>query len=654
MFYSKFALNNIKKSKKTVIPYILSVIFTIVVFYILASLSFNENLDKLERGRSATKTILGLGNYIIALFAIIFVFYTYSFLIKRRTKEFGLYAVLGMTKKQIAKILILENIYITIITIGLGLILAIILDKLAFLILLKMFGVEVVLGFSISIKAMFYTIVLFSCINIAIVFYTIIKISRLKIRSLLDSTSQGEAEPKAKLLLTICSLTLIIGGYVVAIMKKDPLLSIFTFLGAVVVIIIGTYLLFIAVTITILKILKKNKRIYYSPKNFISISGMLYRMKRNAVGLANISILSTMILVTLGTTGTLYVGSEKITKDRSPRDFTVGVYRNENITQDNIEKVVKMITAENNTGIKDIMSYKELETQAVLGEDKIGILQQLSTTEKNIILKVITLADYNKSNNKNTTLKNNEVLIYGSKEKYSKKQLKLLGNSNVYNVKESLDNFEKEGDVISSIWETYYVVVSDESELEKLSQQIDNKLGYKISYSFNVTDKETIEKVNSGLEKWKEAQKYKGLIFIEEKQEITRELRAFYSSFLFIGIFISAVFVVAQVVIMYYKQISEGYEDKDKFLIMKKVGLEDYQIRKSINSQVLLMFFTPLLVALVHTAVAIVPIKSILLLFGITEYKLILSTMGITFSIFILFYIVVYKITSKIYYRMVR
>lgn len=219
MFYSKFALNNIKKSKKTVIPYILSVIFTIVVFYILASLSFNENLDKLERGAGATKTILGLGDYIIALFAIIFVFYTYSFLIKRRTKEFGLYAVLGMTKKQIAKIVILENIYIAVITIGLGLSLAIILDKLAFLILLKMFESEVILGFSISIKAMIYTIGLFSCINIAIIFYTIIKISRLKIRSLLYSANQGESEPKAKLFLTICSVALIIGGYVVAIMK---------------------------------------------------------------------------------------------------------------------------------------------------------------------------------------------------------------------------------------------------------------------------------------------------------------------------------------------------------------------------------------------------------------------------------------------------
>ena len=305
LFYSKFAFNNLLKNKRFLVPYVLSAIFTIICFYILSSLTYGGNLDKLPQGGAAVTKVLGFGVIVIGIFSVIFLFYTYSFLIKRRVKEFGLYSVLGMTKKQIARILVLETVYIAVITLGLGLVLGIVLDKLALLALLKLFTTGVSFGFVITPKAIVVTLLLFGGVYFLLLIYTIIKISRLKIVALLKESSKGEKEPKARWLLAIIGLGLIGYGYYTAQTVTNPIKAVTVFFFAVIAVIIGTYFIFVAVSITVLKIMKNNKSFYYKPKNFISVSGLLYRMKRNAVGLANICILATMILVTMGTTSAL-------------------------------------------------------------------------------------------------------------------------------------------------------------------------------------------------------------------------------------------------------------------------------------------------------------------------------------------------------------
>ena len=274
LFYSKFAFNNLLKNKRFLVPYVLSTIFTIICFYILSSLTYGGNLDKIEHGASAVKRVLGFGVIVIGIFSVIFLFYTYSFLIKRRVKEFGLYSVLGMTKKQIARILVLETIYIAVVTIGLGLVLGIVLDKLALLALLKLFTTGVSFGFVISPKAVVVTALLFGGVYFLLLIYTIIKISRLKIVALLKESSKGEKEPKARWLLAIIGLGLIGYGYYTAQTVTNPIKAVTLFFGAVIAVIIGTYFIFVAVSITVLKIMKNNKSFYYKPKNFISVSGL--------------------------------------------------------------------------------------------------------------------------------------------------------------------------------------------------------------------------------------------------------------------------------------------------------------------------------------------------------------------------------------------
>ena len=369
-FYSKFALNNLVKNKKFIIPYVLSAIFTIMSFYILSSLAFGDNLNKLPNGIDATKQVLSFGIIVIAIFSTIFLFYTYSFLVKRRVKEFGLYSVLGMTKKQIAKILVLETIFIAVTTIVLGIGLGIIFDKLMLLVLLKLFSAGVSFGFSITPIAIVFSVLLFGGIYFLLLLYTVIKIARLRIVALLKDENKGEKEPKSRWILAIIGLALIGYGYYTAQTVQNPIKAITVFFFAVIAVIIGTYLVFMAVSITVLKIMKNNKNFYYKPKNFISVSGLLYRMKRNAVGLANICILSTMVLVTMGSTSALYAGMEKSYNERFPRQLMVTGYNSTSEKLKKIENNAKLSAKEAGTEVEDMVSYNSLPMVGRLVEDK--------------------------------------------------------------------------------------------------------------------------------------------------------------------------------------------------------------------------------------------------------------------------------------------
>ena len=666
-FYSKFALNNLVKNKKFIIPYVLSAIFTIMSFYILSSLAFGDNLNKLPNGIDATKQVLSLGIIVIAIFSIIFLFYTYSFLVKRRVKEFGLYSVLGMTKKQIAKILVLETIFIAVTTIVLGIGLGIIFDKLMLLVLLKLFSAGVSFGFSITPIAIVFSVLLFGFIYLLLLVYTVIKIARLRIVALLKDENKGEKEPKSRWILALIGLALIGYGYYTAQTVQNPIKALLVFFYAVVAVIIGTYLVFMAVSITVLKIMKNNKNFYYKPKNFISVSGLLYRMKRNAVGLANICILSTMVLVTMGSTSALYAGMEKSYNERFPRQLMIAGYNSTSEKLKEIENNAKLAAKEAGTEVEDLVSYNSLPMVGRLVEDKFNFESNVGVDLSNVkMIVVLQLKDYNKFANKNKTLESNEILLHIDKKgDYNHNSISLNGSD--YKIKEKLSEFPGTiGSATANIMDTYYAVVKDEKEATKLATKLTElsskeleKRGISIEtgtptlqnyVAFNIKDTTKEAKV---IESFKKLEKQSG-IEIEGKEENKLTFRGVFASFLFIGVFISFIFVISQVVIMYYKQISEGYEDKGNFEIMRKVGITDKQIKQSIRSQVLLIFFSPLIIATLHTIVAYPFIEKILRLFLITDNSIFLQALAVTIVVFAIFYLIVYAITSKIYYRIIK
>ena len=658
LFYSKFALNNLVKNKRFILPYILSTIFTIASFYILTSLSLGKNLDKLPQGISATKQVLGFGVIVIAIFSAIFLFYTYSFLIKRRVREFGLYSVLGMTKKQIARILILETIFIAVITLVFGLAFGLLFDKLMLLVLLKLFTAGVSFGFVITPIAVFLTILLFGGIFFLLLIYTVIKISRLKIVALLKEENNGEREPKARFILAILGLGLTGYGYYLAQTIQNPIKAITMFFIAVLAVIFGTYLIFMAVSITVLKLMKNNKTFYYKPKNFISVSGLLYRMKRNAVGLANICILSTMVLVTMGTTSALYAGSEDAYNTRFPRDIIINGYRSTEGKLAEIEKNVKKATQDAGVETKDLVSYNMLNVVGRLNGTEINYESEFTGSfDKIKSIVVLELKDYNKVSKEQKTLNDGETLLFIDKKgKYEANEITVQGVN--LKIKEKLTDFPGAlGTAAANIMDTYYVVVKDNADVKKIESALKKKLnisdgeGEIFNYvGFNISDKSKEAKV---IENFKQLEK-EGNINIEGKAENETNFKGFYASFLFIGVFISMIFVVSQVVIMYYKQISEGYEDKGKFGIMRKVGLTDKQIKQSIRSQVLMIFFAPLAVATLHTVVAYPFIEKILKLFLATDNNVFLIALAVTIAVFAVFYLIVYLITSRIYYRIIK
>ena len=669
-FYSKFALNNLVKNKKFIIPYVLSAIFTIMSFYILSSLAFGDNLNKLPNGIEATKQVLSFGIIVIALFSVIFLFYTYSFLVKRRVKEFGLYSVLGMTKKQIAKILVLETIFIAVTTIVLGVGLGIIFDKLMLLVLLKLFSAGVSFGFSITPIAIVFSVLLFGGIYFLLLLYTVIKIARLRIVALLKDENKGEKEPKSRWILAIIGLALIGYGYYTAQTVQNPIKAITVFFFAVIAVIIGTYLVFMAVSITVLKIMKNNKNFYYKPKNFISVSGLLYRMKRNAVGLANICILSTMVLVTMGSTSALYAGMEKSYNERFPRQIMIDGYNSTSDKLKEIENNAKLSAKEAGTEVEDMVSYNSVPIVGRLVEDKFNFESNIGIDLSNVkMIVVLELKDYNKTANKNITLESNEILLHIDKKgNYNHNNISLNGSE--YKIKEKLSEFPGAiGSAAANIIDTYYVVVKDNKEAEKIAAQLaarmeelskeDAKSRGIITtgaptvqnyVAFNIKDTDKEAKVIENFKKLKK----EGSVNIAGKDENKLTFRGVFASFLFIGVFISLIFVTSQVVIMYYKQISEGYEDKGNFEIMRKVGITDKQIKQSIRSQVLLIFFSPLIIATLHTIVAYPFIEKILRLFLVTDSSIFLQALAVTIVVFAIFYLIVYAITSKIYYRIIK
>ena len=655
-FFPKLAASNIKKNGKAYIPYILSCVMTVAMFYIVKSLSYNPGLKNMV-GSNTMMTMMSMCSVMIALFAIIFLFYTNSFLVKRRKKEFGVFNILGMEKSHIAKTMAWENFYVTLISIAGGLVIGIALDKAMFLLIAQVLNEEISLGFFISDKAIISTVVMFCIIFLLILLNSIRQIQTANPIELLTAGNAGEREPKTKWVLTILGLLSLGTGYYIALAIKNPLTALVYFFFAVILVIIGTYMLFTAGSIALLKILRKNKKYYYKTKHFTSISGMIYRMKQNAVGLANICILSTAVLVMVSSTSSLMLGMQDVIATRYPDDFIV--YSNETSEERAYESfdAIRELQEEQNLNVTSEREYRYLVFPAFINGDTFEVTCDANFSSmgnlNNLIF--VSLSDYNRVMGTDKTLAEDEILIYSDRLQFDYPTLKIFDRE--YSVKEKIDEFIGNGLIVAVAANTQFIVLPDGTDIDELyalqkEALSDGASEIQYYYGFNSdADEETQRAFYRTLLEDYVGHGYEGTI--ESKADSRSEFVGLYGGFFFIGIFLGILFIMATVLIIYYKQISEGYDDKQRYEIMQKVGMTHQEIKNSIHSQVLTVFFLPLIVAGIHIAVAFPIITKLLALLNLLNVQLFLTCTVVCYVVFAVMYLLIYLLTARTYYKIV-
>ena len=666
-FYSRLACGGILKNRKTYLPYIITCIIMVMVHYIVSFLTVDENIARM-RGGDILQSYFGFGIYVIGLFSLVFLFYTNSFLIRRRKKEFGLYNVLGMNKRNILKILLWESGIVAGISLLGGLSLGVLLSKAAELLMMKMLGWSVTFHFAVSLRAAWGTAALFLIIFFLILLNSLRQIQLSKPIELIKSETVGEKPPKANWLGAVLGILLLSVAYYIAVVIDDPVNALVFFFIAVILVIIATYLLFISGSVTLCRFLQKIKRYYYKTNHFVSVSSMVYRMKKNGAGLASICILCTMVLVILSSTTCLYVGIDSSLQKRYPRDITLRLYGDGQEETEAVHTEIEKILAQNGQSSENSVAYRFLPVGAYLAEDE--VIFDRDRVNSNDYTKVrelffLTIEEYNRVMHTDIKLEEQEILLYCTRTDYTYDTIAFEGCGR-YAVKKT-DSFKESGFNAGDIVSNFYIFAS-ENTVEKIYQA--QKTAYELNaseiqyyYGFDLscnddTQREIKNQIAEEIEKLQEKAKQQNILFpgysIASLAEKTDEALALNGGFFFLGLFLGGVFIVAAVMIIYYKQITEGYEDQQRFDILQKVGMTGEEIRSSINSQVLTVFFLPLIAAGIHVAFAFKMISQLMLLFGITNTTLLAIITAACFAVFAVFYIIVYLITSRSYYYIVR
>ncbi len=666
--YPKLAWEGIRKNKRLYVPYIAMGALMVMMFYLLRFLQDSPVIGVM-RGSVTLSTVLPMGYAVIAIFSIIFLFYTNSFLIRQRYREFGLYNILGMNKQNVCMIMVWESIFVGGLAIVTGQAAGILLSKGAELVLFNLVHMDISFDLRISAVSVFYTITGYIIIYLILLLNSVIKVWFAKPLDLLKSNRVGEKMPKRTWVYAAVGMVLLGAAYYLAVSIKEPLTALTYFFLAVIMVIIGTYALFMAGSVVLCRILQKNKRYYYQPNHFISVSSMMYRMKRNGAGLASICILLTMVLVMLSSTTSLYFGIEDSLVGRYPHsvNVVVGFSDVEDLNSENLKKLYEAVR-ENSPEVKETDCYTVGGTSGLFSDQ--GINLDVTSVDVSIndyeqvgTLQVMSLEEYNRLCDADETLNADECLLYANRITYDSDTFTIVDGSS-YKVKKMLDNCVKDGDLDSMMNPSMIMVVPDFEECLKTVSDFRTRtegtvmaLRWKCGYDVESTEQETkeAEAIEESLARLSETKSVDGLIFYSvDSREDNRE--SFYDlngSLFFLGIVLSTVFLLAAVMIIYYKQLSEGYEDYTRYEIMQKVGMTKQDIRKSINSQMLTVFFSPLLMAGLHLCFAFPFLWKIMMMFGLNNRTLIIAITVICYIIFGIFYAVVYKITSNLYFHIV-
>lgn len=665
--FSRLAKQNIRNNKSTYIPYIITCIFCIAMIYMMEFLRDCPTLDQAVRQADEVRMIVFTGEIVVEIFCIIFLIYSNSFLMKRRQKEIGLYNILGLERNHIGIVMFLETIITSIGSLAGGIAAGIIGSKLALLLLLKLLHIPSVLGFYISVKGIFTCLFMFGIIFLMILFLNLAKIHLSRPVELLRGNNTGEKEPVAKWLMALIGFICLGAGYYLAVTTESPIKAITIFLLAVILVMAGTYLLFTAGSIVILKFLRRRKSFYYRTGNFISISGMLYRMKQNAIGLASICILSTGVLLMIAMTVSIYFGMNDIMLNRYPYDVDMSVTSiSEEECQTAIEAFEKAI-ADNKVPVEK--SVEEIYLDIVCSKNGDQILIKPANTIRNsdsvLVLSLFTQAEYKRLTGISANLNDGEIFAWypSAVQKDS-----VTVDETEFTVKKWLDKnpLTCGEDAVS---DNAVLVVTDEdfkkfdemrTEMYKGVSSAPAGEDLTLHLGLDITGSET-DKIDFGtpvMEVVKDLKKNGGL---SENSWITsgirqQEYESYYAdngSLLFIGIFLGSLFLMGTAMIIYYKQISEGYEDQKRFEIMQKVGLSRREVRSSVRRQILMVFFLPLLMAMLHITMAFPMIRRMLLLFGMTNTKLFIGCTAGTVLIFAVVYGLIYLMTARSYYHIV-
>ena len=689
-FYPKLAARSIKNNRQFYLPYILTVIGTCAAMYILYALNFDPGFDQLgagtTNGQAYVQFFMQLGIVMVSLFCFIFLVYTNSFLMKRRTKELGLYNVLGMGKKNIAGILVFESLYIAVIGIVLGLALGVLLHKLMMLLLYWLMRLPAPFGFAIQVKAMVNTSVFFVVIIFLTLLLNLWRVGRSKPVELLRGGNVGEKEPRINWLVVVIGVLTLGGGYFIAVWVKDSVMAIAFYFVAVFLVIIGTYCLFTSLSILALKALKKNKRYYYKSKHFISVSGMLYRMKRNGVGLANICIIATMVMVMISGTLSLYLGCDEVVRLNTPTDIVAQARHYYHYTSGedgdiSPEQAVPINPEALNNYVLELFAEAGAEPTSGYQIEDLYVNTEVITkngTHVSTEFYIITADTYAAITGEEApVLGKGEALAVLSvpgandqlREGFSFQEYDLDGNLTgnpdpeftiVGECENILNNIVRTDALLAAGEENYVLMVVDGTEtLDEIGKTTVTGIYYwEGRYNFaTLSDAEQNALYDAF---WAENHDfsaadcgYVAYFRTDTRVDVESDIFGLAGGFLFLGVFLGLVFMMAAVLIIYYKQVSEGYEDQRRFDIMRKVGLSRREARRSIRSQILTVFFLPLIVAAVHIAFDFKLVLQLLTLFALRNTTLTaLCTLG-TLAAFCLIYALVYMLTARAYYKIV-
>lgn len=667
--YFKLAKTNLSNNKPFYIPYIISSIITVAMLYMMSFLSDNKGLNKIM-GADSLATIFRLGVGIIVIFSYIFLFYTNSFIIKRRKKEIGVYNILGMEKRHLSKVLFVETIYSAIISLVCGIIVGIAFSKFILMVLYGIIGIHKTVEFFVNIHGIILCVVSFGILFLLTFLYNFMQIKLANPIELLRGTNVGEREPKTKIFMTIVGVVCLAIAYYIAITTENPLNVLTLFFVAVLLVIIGTFALFTAGSIALLKLLRNNKKFYYNKRHFMAVSGMLYRMKQNVAGLASICILSTMVLVVISTTVSMYVGIQDELMARYPNDVCVTVDYNSVI--DKSSEIEKAIFDEiDSAEVKNKKAFSYLSVFVGQKGDDFTTDKEHLSYQNSYLFYILSKDDFIKKDSsfkdKIGNISKGEAVVVLNK-KYDKKDIKIFGKN--YKVNKSFEHTE-DNDLymISTLNGLGYIILDNDESVQELYDMQEKMLGKganyytnKIRFDFKSGNKKqkaaAYKKIDNAVKKYfkenKNDKKEISSYWVESRQENEQNFYLLYGGLFFLGIFLGTMFLIVTVMIIFYKQITEGYDDRERYQILEKVGMSSREVKDTIKSQIRIVFVLPIFAAAVHVTAAFPMVNRILKMLNLNNEKLFAGCLAATIIVFAVIYYLVFKVTSRAYYKIVK
>lgn len=651
---NKLAVSNLIKNRSLYYPFALATIVATAILYSFVSLAYSPNLEA-SYGGSAARMTLQFGIWVVQIAVLILITYANSFVMKNRSRELGLYSILGMEKRHMLLMTFFEMFYFFLVTVGLGIGLGFLLDKLLFAVLLKFMGMKVVIASTFQWSNIFTVLASLGVAFALILFLNSTRLLRYSSLHLMREKKAGEKKGRFLGLQTLVGLGFLAAAYYIALTVEKPVAAILNFFIAVLMVVLATYLLFNAGTITLLQFLKKRKQYYYKTQNFISVSNLISRMRKNAAGLATISILSTMLLVTLVGSINIYVGGKDYLTTLYPKDYNIMVTSAKTDKNAAILQAVKEVAREK--GLTDakyedysyqISSISKINGNQLTIPENTARLNVEEAQKSMATFLVISRQEYEKMTGKTVDLADNEALLYAKNLQINQKQA-LTINGKSWNIKEHLTTDFAHGKIVNTSG-----MVSEKSMYMVVNQP--SQVGLKSFYTYYIgiqSSNKQVDLQESIFNALQQQGQESGNISLSERYHIEKEYQGVIGTLLFIGIFLSTIFLLGTVLVIYYKQISEGYEDREGFIILQKVGLDEKQTKATIRKQILTVFFLPLIFAFLHIAVAFHMLQLIVALLGATNVPLLIQTTIATCGVFLLVYILVFVITSRSYQKIV-